>query len=342
MVAPTDCIACLRREPVLGAASSLALFGWCGREARSVTHVVDASPQIRATVVIATHDRGPLLAYAVASALAQTVEEIEVLIAGDGVTDSTREAIAELVRQDGRVRFLDKPKAPHRGEANRHATVLQARGEIVCHLDDDDLWLPDHVETMLSLLAEADLAVTLPVLVLPGDEIVPFPIDLANPVHRVLFAHPSSYFVSSPTFVGYRASMYRQLREGWSPPRVGRASDKYLWAQFLANPACRAVSTFRPTAVGLPSPVRSGHSLHQRAEEHRCWAERLADPEQRERFHLDIVAGLARDHVERLTPLWAAYGLVLRMPLISAWLVQAGRHVFGRRGLARRISNLLG
>ncbi len=252
-----------------------------------------SSSQIKATVLIATHDRGPLLTYSVASALAQTVQEIEVLIAGDGVTDRTRGVIVELLRRDRRIRFLDNPKAPHRGEANRHAAVLQARGAIVCHLDDDDLWLPDHVETMLSLLANADLAVTLPVLVLPGDVLCPSPVDLANPVHRTLFTHPRSLFASSPTFVGYRAARYRQLAVGWSPPPIGGASDKYVWAQLLALPACRAVSTFRPTAIGFPSPVRAGVSPTERVEEQRRWAARLADPVQRERLLRDVIAGLA-------------------------------------------------
>jgi glycosyltransferase involved in cell wall biosynthesis len=259
---------------------------------------------VAATVLIATHDRGDLLPYAVASALAQTVTAIEVLIVGDGVPAETRMAATELARRDARIRFLDFPKAPNRGEANRHAAVLQARGSIVCHLDDDDLWLPDHVETMLALLHDADLAMTLPVLVQADGTILPFPVDLSLATHRLLFSHLRSTFASSPTFVGYRAEAYRTLPHGWAPPPFGPASDKFVWGQLLAMPGSRVVSSFHATAVGLPSPQRRDFSRKQRVDELRTWAERLTAPGGPARLRQDVLAWLARDHAERMLSVW--------------------------------------
>ena len=40
-----------------------------------------------ATVIVPTHDHGPLLRLAVRSALRQTVEDLEVLVIGDGATE---------------------------------------------------------------------------------------------------------------------------------------------------------------------------------------------------------------------------------------------------------------
>jgi glycosyltransferase involved in cell wall biosynthesis len=99
-----------------------------------------------ATVLIPTHDHGPTLRYAVQSALAQTVADLEVLVLGDGAPDVTRELMDELTRADPRVRWLDNPKGPRNGELHRHAALQEAQGEIVCYLSDDDLWLPGHVE----------------------------------------------------------------------------------------------------------------------------------------------------------------------------------------------------
>jgi glycosyltransferase involved in cell wall biosynthesis len=110
-----------------------------------------------ATVLIPTHDHGPTLYYSVRSALAQSVENIEILIVGDGVPEPTREIVAELQR-DERVRFLDNPKGESRGELHRHTALQEARSEIVCYLSDDDLWLPDHIATMRQLLESADFA----------------------------------------------------------------------------------------------------------------------------------------------------------------------------------------
>jgi glycosyltransferase involved in cell wall biosynthesis len=290
---------------------------------------------VRATAFIATHNRGPLLRYSVASALAQSVADIEVLIVGDGVDQATRELVSELLRQDGRVRFLDCPKAPHRGEANRHRGVLEARGEIVCHLDDDDLWLPDHVETLLGLLKHADLAVTLPVHFFPGDDIRVLPVNLADPVHRRLFSRPASGFAGAPTFVGYRKAMYRQLAVGWHPPPDGRSPDKALWHQFMRHPRCRVASCFRPTAVRLPDPERSGWTLEMRTDELRQLAAHLGDNDGRVQFLHDVLDALAREQAARLSFPWRCYELSLSVPVVGGWIRWAGRRMFGRGRSAR-------
>ena len=97
---------------------------------------------VKATVVIPTFDHGPLLEYSLASALRQTVPDIEVFIIGDGVPDVTRQIVARAVRQDPRVRFFDNPKGARRGEAHRHRALAEAKGSIVCYLSDDDLGRP--------------------------------------------------------------------------------------------------------------------------------------------------------------------------------------------------------
>jgi glycosyltransferase involved in cell wall biosynthesis len=102
---------------------------------------------VAATVIVPTHDHGPTLRLSVGSALAQTIEDIEVLVIGDGVPDVTREIVGELSRNDERLRFFDHPKGLRHGELYRHEALAQARGEIVCYLSDDDLWFPEHVAT---------------------------------------------------------------------------------------------------------------------------------------------------------------------------------------------------
>lgn len=106
--------------------------------------------QKSATVILpTTGDRGPLLPYSVGSILNQTVNDIEVFIIGDGVDDSTRETIYELMEKDSRVRFFDHAKDISRGEANRHKALQEATGKIVCYLLDRDMMLPYHIENLL-------------------------------------------------------------------------------------------------------------------------------------------------------------------------------------------------
>src|SRR5262249_38790734 len=113
---------------------------------------------VTTTVVVPTHDHGPTLRYSVASALAQTASDLEVLIMGDGVDDTTRAVAGELAPEDARVKVLDCPKGARPGEEHRHTALLECDSRVVCYLADDDLWLPDHVETMIALLDNADFA----------------------------------------------------------------------------------------------------------------------------------------------------------------------------------------
>jgi len=97
----------------------------------------------RASVLIPTHGhRAATLPLAVASVQAQGIEDIEILIVGDGVDDAVRSTVEGLQAADARIRFFDFPKGPRNGEIHRDGVLRQARGRIVCYQADDDLWLP--------------------------------------------------------------------------------------------------------------------------------------------------------------------------------------------------------
>jgi len=103
----------------------------------------------RVSVVIPTHNRGELLARAVDSALAQTVDDIEVLVVDDGSIDGTRALIEDYA--DPRVRYLAHDA--NRGvSAARNTGVEAARGDYVAFLDSDDEWLPRKLDRQLSAL----------------------------------------------------------------------------------------------------------------------------------------------------------------------------------------------
>src|SRR4051812_40677108 len=101
-----------------------------------------------ASVIIPTYNRHSTLRYAVASIQAQSVDDIEILIVGDGATASVAEIARSVADQDSRVRFLEFVKEARDGGPNCHRGVLAASGERIFYCDDDDLWLPQHVATL--------------------------------------------------------------------------------------------------------------------------------------------------------------------------------------------------
>ncbi len=89
---------------------------------------------------------------------AQSHTELELLIVGDGMPAEAAAVARELAASTSSVRLFEFDKGERHGEAHRHTVITeQARGEYVFYLSDDDLLLPDHVETMLARCSTADV-----------------------------------------------------------------------------------------------------------------------------------------------------------------------------------------
>src|SRR5262245_65086835 len=86
---------------------------------------------MRASVVIPTYRHFATLPYTVKSVQNQGVEDIEILIVGDGVDDATRAAAQALQADDPRIRFFDLAKGPSRGELNRDHVMQPAQGSMI-------------------------------------------------------------------------------------------------------------------------------------------------------------------------------------------------------------------
>lgn len=95
------------------------------------------------SVVIPTRFRPDFVSKAVASALAQTYENLEVLVVIDG-PDSETEAVLSSI-QDPRLRVIALQENVGGSEA-RNTGVREGRGRWVAFLDDDDEWLPTKIE----------------------------------------------------------------------------------------------------------------------------------------------------------------------------------------------------
>ncbi|MFN7941167.1 MAG: glycosyltransferase family 2 protein [Thermoanaerobaculia bacterium] len=232
------------------------------------------------TVLVPTHAHGATLGLAVRSALAQTVEEMEILVVGDGACEETREVARQLERLDRRVRFLDFPKGERHGERHRHAALDGARGDLVAYLADDDLWLPDHLAHLSELLAGADFAAGTRLMIHPSGEAEIERVDLARPfVRERLLAGLTNVPLS---VVGHTLRVYRELPFGWRPAPAGFSPPLHMWQQFLSHAACRAVAGTRVTSVNFPAAARDGWANEERAREIAPIARRLCDPAFRE------------------------------------------------------------
>jgi GT2 family glycosyltransferase len=99
------------------------------------------------SVIIPTHNRAHLIGKAIESALSQTYQHLEVVIADDGSSDGT-EAVVESFGP--RVTYVRQPNAGV--SAARNFGMRHARGEFIAFLDSDDGWRPWKIAAQLTAL----------------------------------------------------------------------------------------------------------------------------------------------------------------------------------------------
>jgi glycosyltransferase involved in cell wall biosynthesis len=105
------------------------------------------------SVLVPAYNAAATIAETLASALAQTYEDLEVIVVDDGSTDDTAEIVADIASCDPRVILVRQVNG---GVANARNTALgRARGSYIAPLDADDLWHPDKLAHQLQCMSAA-------------------------------------------------------------------------------------------------------------------------------------------------------------------------------------------
>lgn len=234
------------------------------------------SGQPRASILIPTHDRPESLRFAVDTALRQTVDDLEVIIIGDGLTPRARSAAESLLVGDPRVRLLDRPKSNFHGEAYRHEAILESRSNTICYLCDDDLLLPHHVEDLLHLLEQNDLVQSLNGAIDADGSLVVYPGSLDDPGNVRSIVRKDLRFNSiSLTGTAHRRDTYLRLDRPWTETPEGWWPDHFQWCKMLEASNLKVSTSHRMTALQFPTsdPVRGTWTERERLEELVTWHE---------------------------------------------------------------------
>jgi glycosyltransferase involved in cell wall biosynthesis len=110
------------------------------------------------SVVIPTYNRENFVAEAVASVLAQSYVDFELIVVDDGSDDATVALLAERF-DDTRLMVVSQPNLGVSAARNTGAKL--ARGEWFAFLDSDDTWLENKLEVQLTeTLARPDTPVS--------------------------------------------------------------------------------------------------------------------------------------------------------------------------------------
>lgn len=104
------------------------------------------------SAVVITHNRKKLLKRAIESVYAQTYGNIELIVVNDNSTDGTTEYLNELSTERKMTVVNINAAHPRGGGYARNIGISKSNGAYIAFLDDDDVWLPQKIETQVSLL----------------------------------------------------------------------------------------------------------------------------------------------------------------------------------------------
>ena len=102
------------------------------------------------SIIIPTYNAGQYIKEALASVLAQSFQDFEVIIIDDGSTDDTAQKVKTLC--DPRILYVYKENQGPAAARNYGLNLV--RGEYIAFLDVDDLWEPHKLE--MHFLPEID------------------------------------------------------------------------------------------------------------------------------------------------------------------------------------------
>jgi glycosyltransferase involved in cell wall biosynthesis len=101
----------------------------------------------KVSVIIPTHNRAHYICEAIDSALAQTYQNVEIVVVDDGSTDDTR---AVLKDYEDKIHYYYQENQGVSAALN--FGIEMSSGQYLAFLDDDDIWFPKMLEVQVAYL----------------------------------------------------------------------------------------------------------------------------------------------------------------------------------------------
>ena len=108
---------------------------------------------MRFSVIIPLYNKGPYLSKALASVMAQSFRDFELIVVDDGSTDDSFQ-VAQSVLKNADVKHQLIRQENAGVSTARNNGVMAASGDYICFLDADDWWAPTFLERMDWLIHE--------------------------------------------------------------------------------------------------------------------------------------------------------------------------------------------
>ena len=206
-----------------------------------------AEPRPSLSVIIPTYNSADTIGATLASVAGQSVAPTEVCVYDDGSTDNSV-AIARAWQDRLPIRIVEGGSNVGPAAA-RHAAIESTRTDLLALLDSDDVWFPDHLESMHAVRdATHDGLATADVLQwIPGRTVAAKPLSAGSPLpppaEQLAWLLRSNRMVSCNVFSRHRYDQAGGFRAQF---RIGEDWD--LWIRMVRNGAV-VVRPAHPTVL---------------------------------------------------------------------------------------------
>ena len=101
------------------------------------------------SILIPTHERPNYFRLALASAVSQTYENIEIVVSDNSMDNETEAVVAGFTTQYGNIKYFHTPGLDMEGNWQKCWDNMSDSSEYTNFLMDDDIFAPDKIETMM-------------------------------------------------------------------------------------------------------------------------------------------------------------------------------------------------
>jgi len=180
------------------------------------------------TVILNTYERASLLSRALDSVLAQTFTDYELIVVHDGpMSDATKHVLEEYTtkfEQAGRdIYVIALTENSGYQCIPKNAAIEPSTGDYIAYLDDDNEWLPCHLETLVAAIEEGvvwpdfvygrrEYVLDDPTLCGPSDMVLPTGPSVFHPLNednlKRLAAGPQHNFIDTSEILFSKGGLY--------------------------------------------------------------------------------------------------------------------------------------
>ena len=109
------------------------------------------------SIIMPAFNSAEFIAESIASVIAQSHQNWELLVVDDGSSDTTAAIVEELSREDPRIKLIELGENSGGPAQPRNVGLGLAKSDYIAFLDADDIWLEQKLDFQLSAMSEAGL-----------------------------------------------------------------------------------------------------------------------------------------------------------------------------------------